>query len=91
MIFLCLKISGAPIVESIQPFTIYDFPGIFYILEELNYLLQLYQSPSAGDNISKVTLWNQLNQINFERTGFVRIRYRWTTAEPSLIFGIQGG
>ena len=89
-VFLCFKISGAPTVESIQPFTIYDYPGIFYILEELNYLLQLYQSP-AGGNISKETLWNQLYQINSKRTGFTRFRYRWTTAGSSLRHGIQGG
>ena len=89
--FLCFKILGAPTVESIQPFTIYDYPGMFYILEELHYLLQLYQSPSAGGNISNETLWNQLNQINFKRSGFVRIRYRWTTPGTSLRIGIQGG
>lgn len=76
-------------MESIQPFTIQP---IFDILLQLDYLLQLYQNASAGGNISKVTLLNQLNfQINDD--GWMHIHFLWGVPKPAepAGFRIQGG
>ena len=93
----CFKLSDAPIVISIQPFTTYDWfrkgIRIFDVLSELDYLLQLYQSASAGGNILTVTLMNQLKPDQIRGDGWMYFRYVWRIfpAEPSLGFRILGG
>ena len=81
-----------------QPFTTYDWfrrgIRIFHILlSEWDYLLQLYQSASAGGNISTVTLMNQIDPDQIPGDGWMYFRYVWGIfpAEPSLRFRILGG
>ena len=82
---------------SIQPFTTYDWfrkgIRIFDVLSELDYLLQLYQSASAGGNILTVTLMNQLKPDQIRGDGWMYFRYVWRIfpEEPSLRFRILGG
>ena len=87
------KLSGAPIVESVQPLTKEDFfyGNMFDILLRTDYTLQLYQSASAGGNMSKVTLLKELN-VQF-RDGWMHVYYMWGIPfpEPSLGLEIQGG
>ena len=69
----CFKLSGAPKVESLQPFTKDDLArrGMIDLFFDLDNLLQLYPSTAGGGNIPKVML-NQLRQKNEERNHFTK-------------------
>ena len=69
----CFKLSDAPKVESLQPFTKDDLArrGMIDLFFDLDNLLQLYPSTAGGGNIPKVML-NQLRQKNEERNHFTK-------------------
>ena len=78
-----------------QPLTKDEFSyrNMFDSLLHTDYILQLHQSPSAGGNISKVTLLNQLNVPRYSDDGWMHVYYMGGIpfpAEPAS-FQIQGG